>query len=82
VAQLVALRQGISAENAASPEFEAIRQTVQRIAVLDKKYLAYMEYIREGVQDAYKLVKQGQRIHSGYRAGSSEPVSRILDTKQ
>jgi len=82
VDELMKLKESIDSEMAASEEFAGIKKTLLELDELDKAHMAYIQTMRETVKDAYKVVKQGQRIHDGYTSLPPGYESQRLDVKQ
>lgn len=72
----------IDDETRASPEYQKIRQTIHEITEIDRRHLAFIEEMHDTIKAAYKLVKQGQRIHKGYMSLPPDAVSMRFDVKQ
>jgi hypothetical protein len=79
--KLVELKKGVDAAMASSPEFSAIRQTIEKISQMDKTHLSYIEKMYEGVQSSHKEIKVGQRIHNAYVGSPSDSSSRFDATQ-
>jgi Asp-tRNA(Asn)/Glu-tRNA(Gln) amidotransferase C subunit len=82
VEELSDLRLQLDETETASPEFSEITKVIAQITDLDKKHLTVMEDYHKTVQNSYKGVKQGQRIHAGYKPLPGNEVSSTFDIKQ
>lgn len=82
VARLTALRGEINEDMTATPSFAAIKQTITDITDLDRKHLHYINFTVEAIHEAFKRIKQGQRIHQGYTDIQPDSVPRMIDVKQ
>jgi hypothetical protein len=82
VDELSDLRQQIDDDEASSPEFFEIKKIISKITLLDKKHVEFMEKMRKDVQNSYKEIKQGQRIHKGYNPLPGDEVASKFDIKQ
>ena len=75
--KLTELKKGVDAVMASSPEFAAIRQTIEKISEADKSNLSRIESMYEGVQGSHKDIKVKQRIHNAYSGAPSDSSSRF-----
>ena len=82
VHELVQLKSKIDLEMKATAEFAEIRRTLEDIRTLDTDHLRHIEEIQTNVQDSYKDVKHGQRVHAGYQSIDDDSASRMFDKKQ
>jgi hypothetical protein len=81
VDELSDLRLQLDETETASPEFSAITKVIAQITDLDKRHLAVMEDYHKTVQNSYKGVKQGQRIHAGYNPMQGDEASSKFDIR-
>ncbi|MCL1863212.1 MAG: hypothetical protein FWF78_06580 [Defluviitaleaceae bacterium] len=77
--ELLELKLQIDDTEAATPEFEAIKNVIAQITEADKKHLEFVQKIHSTVQASYKEVKLGQRINKGYSSFSGEEVASKFD---
>ena len=80
--KLVELKKGIDTVMMSSPEFVAIKQTIEKISELDKVHLSSIKSMIEVVQASHKDVKTGQRIHNAYVGLPSDSTSHRFDITQ
>ena len=80
--KLTELKKGIDAVMMSSPEFAAIKQTIEKISEIDKVHLSSIKNMVEIVQASHKDVKTGQRIHNAYVGAPSDNGYHRFDTKQ
>jgi len=61
-----------------SPEFSEIKKTLDEIRRIDEMHLNIFKQKHAEAREAYKDIKQGQRIHVGYnQLPGNEAASRI-----
>ena len=82
VEELNLLKNKIDKTMTKTTEFSEIRKTLEDIRALDTGHLRYVEHIRSNVQNSYKDVKQGQKLHSGYQFTDGESGTHMFDKKQ
>jgi len=82
VDKLMELKKGIDSVMESSSEFSEIKLIIGSIADLDKKHHAFLNDIRNSVQQSHKMVKQGQKIHEGYMDLPPDSESCRFDIKQ
>jgi len=81
VDELTDLKNQLGSSELSSAEFEEIKKIISEITEIDKKHIKIMEHMRNGVQESYKEVKQGQRIHAGYNPLPGNEVSSTINVK-
>lgn len=72
----------IDEEVKSSPGYQKVKQTITEIIRLDRQHLAFIEEMHDTIKAAYRLVKQGQRIHKGYASLPPDSVSMWFDVKK
>ena len=81
---LVQALSGLSLDEAAraSDAYLPVVDNIKKIAKLEKQNIAFFSQMQDTIKEAYKLVKQGQRIYKGYQAVPSEGMPSRFDIKQ
>jgi uncharacterized coiled-coil DUF342 family protein len=82
VDKLMELKKEIDSVMKSSPEFGEIKQIIGNIADLDEKHSAFLNSIKNSVQQSHKVIKQGQKIHEGYMDLPPDSESCRFDIKQ
>jgi anion-transporting ArsA/GET3 family ATPase len=75
VEELTDLRQQITDEEVATPEFEEIKRVIEKITTLDKRYADGIKHHHKNAQTSYREIRQGRRIFAGYNPLPGDEVS-------
>jgi len=82
VERLTELKAGVDAKMASTPEFKAIRDTIEKIGALDKRHRTFVQVLVEMTKASHKEVKTSQRLHNAYVDISFDEGPSRFDTKQ